>query len=166
MNKLTQEECALLYNTVVELKPSVCLEMGMGDGTKQIAQALRDNDKGLLYTYDINKDAYNETLQVLKENNLLFRIRPYCFDFVKQFQTTLLRKIDFVFLDGNKDPDYTSNCLTYFTDLMPSGSCMILHDWKMNKCSVVREMLSHPDCVWTITDTVDSEFGMCKIIKR
>ncbi len=134
--QLLPDERAFLYNAVIERKPSIVLEVGTwkgGGSTLQIASALASNNKGVLYTCEVDPALYTEAVN----NYSSSRFRDYV-KFHNKPSTILIESMiknnnipDFVFFDGPEDSDLNINDFKLLDQYLPSGSYFCMHDWDL-----------------------------------
>jgi predicted O-methyltransferase YrrM len=168
IGQLHPEERKLLYDTVISMKPSVLVEIGTWKGmgsTYYTSSALKSNNRGLLHTFEINPEFRDEAIGHLRAAGVIEYVRSYLGDFLTEFPKLNINIIDFAFIDGPEDGDYTLRAFNCLNNMMRSKSCIIMHDWKSEKCRCMREILN-TQCGWTIDTILDSEVGICKIIKQ
>jgi SAM-dependent methyltransferase len=125
---IDEATAGLLYNLVCLTQPNIVLEIGTAKGNAAIAigQALEDNKKGILYTID---PIEQELVHIaIKKSGLKKRIN-YLIDYSVSIIPQLnLKKLDFVFIDG--DHSY-ENCSADFNIIKPylyPGSIVVFHD--------------------------------------
>lgn len=164
--QLNPEERQLVYETVLELKPKVCVECGTwkgGGSTFFIASALHELNYGVLLTWEIELEFHNAALEFYRtkddlESHIVF-INADFNEGIKEFFTN----IDFALLDGPDTSEYNVKSLKLLEEKMSVGGIVILHDWNNEKCRGVREYLQ-TETPWETVITLDkTETGMIKI---
>lgn len=105
-NAIHDIEAQLLYGMVRYIKPDNVIEVGTASGASAnaILQALEDNGKGLLYSYDIDPKAGNKI-----DLFLTGRWRFTVCDFIKD--TIELPPAQFAFEDGEHSYEFTRDAL-------------------------------------------------------
>ena len=148
LGQLVHAERELIYRTVYELQPSVCVECGTYNGlgsTLYITQALLENARegrtiGKLYTFETDKTLYEQSKNIYKQ--IFGEIYEQCCVFSNaKFLDGIVNvptPIQFAMLDGPEDQNYTNQSFEYINARMNKGAVIIFHDWKINKCASVR----------------------------
>lgn len=142
------EVSELLYDLVRILKPQTILETGthVGISSSFMAQALEDNKKGELLTFEIESIHRNNALLLWEDLRLKNRITSYL-----QSSLTYVppkdMKIGLLFLDS--EPQLRYDEFVKFWDYVIPGGYIIIHD--LNRC------LGHTDKV--IHDMYDWPWG-------
>jgi hypothetical protein len=118
-----------LYNWISEIRPTLVLEVGTGNGggsTYFISKSIKDNNlNSTVHTCD----------PVRKPDNEFFNV----FDFVKFYKTNsdvmindLLKNNlipDFIMFDGPEDPDVALNDIIVLENFIGDGTYFCMHDW-------------------------------------
>lgn len=106
---ITPGEAQLLYGMVRAMRPITVLEWGTGHGysTLHIAQALKDNRIGHLFTIEQNPLRQGDAMGNIKSKGL-----SDCVDFLKE-PPNALPDIDFAFLDAGHDMKSVQTYLEY-----------------------------------------------------
>lgn len=164
--QLNPEERQLVYETVLELKPKVCIECGTwkgGGSTFFIASALHELNYGVLLTWEIEPEFHKAALEFYStkdelEGHIVFINADFNIG-IKEFFTT----IDFALLDGPDTPEYNVESLKLLEQKMKIGGVVILHDWKYEKCRGIREYLQTETPWEIITILENTETGLAKI---
>lgn len=167
IGQLYPEERKLLYDTVRVHKPNSCVELGTWRGmgsTYYTAKALVDNRRGTIHTFEIDQSLRDQALRNLTDYGVMHVVKSYLGDFITEL-SLLNIAVDFAFLDGPEDGDYTLRSFNLLNPLMRSGSIIIMHDWKSEKCRLMHELLN-TDCGWRIDLVMDTKVGICRIIKK
>jgi predicted O-methyltransferase YrrM len=156
------EERKELYDTIIKSKPNICVECGTwkgGGSTFFIANALSDIGKGKLHTWEINSLFYKEAIAYF---NTLPELKKYVDFNFEDFHLGIekLSKIDFAFLDGPNDPQYTLQSINMLLPKMKSQSYIVLHDWKIQKCQGVKEFINNNKNILIIEKVLNSETGL------
>ncbi len=112
----SKNQCRVLFNLINYQQPNYSLELGtsLGLSTLYMAKAKKDN---VLYTIEGNPDSAhyaNQLFNQYKANN----IKSYIGNFDEQLSEVLsqLKRLDFVFIDGNHRGDAT---IRYFSQVLP-----------------------------------------------
>jgi len=181
--QLFAKERKALYDSIKDRRPEMCLECGTWSGlgsTYFLAHALKENDLGRLHTFDVKPwEKYGRT----PEENLIHfeladRVSFHLEDFIEGVKKLDLNKVDFVFLDGPEESDYTLNSFLFLEDLMPQGSVVFVHDWntasdkpqrdgETPKCEAIKKYLDDSKDKWELSVIVpDTPSGLAKITKK
>jgi predicted O-methyltransferase YrrM len=149
-----------LYETIRRYKPLIVCESGTwlgGGSTYFIAQALRDNGKGVLYTTESNAEFYAAAIQSYEHS--LSRLRPFVdfhFGTSAQIYPSLLEKIgmvDAVLLDGAEDAQETMDEFQMFELFLSPNAIVMAHDWNTDKMLLLRPLLENA-AQWTLRQMV------------
>ena len=183
--QLYPEERRAIYESIKTLKPETCLECGTWSGlgsTYFILHALEENGLGHLDTFDTTAVIKND--RTPRENlfhyGLVNKVSLHLKDFIEGVKELDLKKVDFVFLDGPEESEYTLDCLLLVEDLMPSGSVVFIHDWNVDydkahwgeaaatpKCKATKEYLKSGQKKWDFEMAVsDTPSGLARLFKR
>jgi predicted O-methyltransferase YrrM len=166
--QLTPEERQLLYETVIESKPTISIECGTWKGlgsTFYIALALQQNQNGKLFTYEVNEEFYNIAVEKINGYGLQSFINFHLEDYLEGYKKYNFPTIDFAFLDGPDDPSYALKSLVELENLIPKDKYVILHDWKQEKCQAVKEYILSSN-IWAIDKYIDTMAGMIRIRRK
>lgn len=121
------EIAEFLYSLVRVLKPANILETGthLGVSTLYMALALRENEKGLIYTYEIIPQLLERAEQLWSDFKGLNR---YISPLLESSLTTnyFPKEIDFLFLDS--EPGYRFDELNRFWPYLKVGGMVVIHD--------------------------------------
>ena len=157
--QMTTAERELLYNTVVGCRPAIAFEVGTWEGggsTYFISGALVDNNYGILYTIERDLVAH----QRAKDNFFLWpQHAQHSILFNGESQIIfppILRSLgqaDFVFLDGENDPESTVRDYQMFLPYMFAGSMLACHDWTAPKMERLKQIVGS---AFKQVDAVDS----------
>jgi len=146
--QLNDEDRALLYNSVLELKPANIFEVGTfkgGGSTLQLARGLKENGKGVLFTCEIDFERYNQAASgFFNEYPELYRLINFQRGAALEVFPSILRaegKADMVFMDGCDDGQTNLDEFKMFEPYMRPGSVFLMHDWGCLKASMVRPYL-------------------------
>tara|TARA_R100000353_G_scaffold113389_2_gene81166 strand:- start:116 stop:907 length:792 start_codon:yes stop_codon:yes gene_type:complete len=136
--------CYLLYSLIRMEQPNTVVELGTGLGTCAllVAQALKENNKGIIWTIDNGADwaDYKESFQKIFKthkdyfNSLIkkFNLKPFIklisnFDISKNLVYDPKKKIDILFVDAqDSDPLSCMNVLRGYLPLMNSRSSIFI----------------------------------------
>lgn len=120
-----------LYNYVKTLKPNVILELGTGVGgsTYYMASALKENNKGVIYTCDPFKGPSDIFIQEFK--NILFYERILSNEFIKKLIKDNIIP-DFIFFD-QPGPETPLEDFKLLKSYLKIGTVFSMHDWDENK---------------------------------
>jgi tRNA A58 N-methylase Trm61 len=145
---LDPKEHKALYDAIVESSPKNVFEIGTrkgGGSTLYILQALRKLNKGTLHTVEIKPEAYNDAVQLYKKKfpGLLPFGKFYLGKSTDVFGKILekMDKVDFLFLDGEENPDSTMVEYDLFRNKFKKGSRLACHDWKISKMKKLKPVL-------------------------
>lgn len=118
-----------LYNYVLEYKPSIILETGAGLGggsTYYMSKALKQNNKGVLYTCDPLRSVHINLLEEFKGIT----------NYVRTTSKLLIEKMikddnipDFIFFDGPEDPKIALDDIKLIENHLKPGTIFSMHDW-------------------------------------
>ena len=136
--------CYLLYSLIRMEQPNTIVELGTGLGTCALlaAQALKENNKGMIWTIDNGsdwdnvKEDFEKTFKTHKDyfNNLIkkFNLKPFI-KFISNFDTSKnlvydpKKKIDMLFADSqDSDPVGCMDILRCYLPLMNSRSSIFI----------------------------------------
>ena len=181
--QLFPEERKALYDSIKDCRPEICLECGTWSGlgsTYFLAHALKENDFGELHTFDIK--LWEKHGRTPEENLIHFeladRVSFHLEDFTEGVKKLNLNKVDFAFLDGPEESDYTLNSFLLLEDLLHQGSVVFVHDWNTSsdkperdgetpKCGAIKEYLDNSKNRWELSVVVpDTPSGLAKITKK
>lgn len=126
---ITPEEGELLYALVRSVKPTICVETGTHKSlsTHYIAEALKENGKGHVYTCDphdwgVDTSDGNIRLSPLKEWMTYKNMRGD--EFVPP------GKIDFLFLDGAHEKHEVLSEFGHYLPYLAPDAIVVFHDCK------------------------------------
>ncbi len=135
----------LLYETVREVRPARCFEIGTwkgGGSTLFIAQALCDNGRGVLHTIEVDPDLAAEAKRGYGRYlpHLLPHVGFHVGDYVHEYAEILhaVGGVDLLFLDGAEDAHETLAQYEFFLPFISAGSVLLVHDWRTEKARLVR----------------------------
>lgn len=148
LGQMYSAERKVLYETITQLKPRQCYEIGTftgGGSTYFISKAFSDIGSGLLITMESDTHYYNKAVsyfaQKLPEQNK-------CITFVFNDSTVAFDKyipndgkVDCVFFDGAEDGDETLRQFKYFEPYFKSGSIIMFHDWNTEKTIAIKPII-------------------------
>lgn len=119
------EVSEFLYSLVRMIKPQLALETGthIGVSAIYIAQALENNSKGELFTFEIIPQHFKSSQQLFKEVGLSHRIKGMLLD-AQKFDTKV--SIDFLFLDS--EPQLRFDEFVKFWPSVTPGGFIAVHD--------------------------------------
>lgn len=130
IEKLPQDDSAhrslrdWIANYIGKVKPRICVEIGTHRGVTalRIADALRENGSGLLYTIDPHEYGFLDNLKKFPELN----------DYVlyRQIKSVELNVdgIDFLFVDGRHEYKIVREEIKHFLPLLSKGAFVLFHD--------------------------------------
>ena len=142
-----EREC--LYEIIRDAKPDYCFEIGTytgGGSTYFISEALKDNNKGRLFTIENNqflyKKAINRYKKYIKNNyhfvDFIFSSSPTVFEkYLKEKDKKIM-----IFLDGAEESNQTLEQYNFFLPYLRDGTIMALHDWNTEKTIKVRPIIN------------------------
>lgn len=170
--QMTKEEREFIKNSVSLCKPEFLVECGTwkgGGSTLAIGEAIHDQNKGMLYTFEQNKEIYDiaQTDFQKEHPGIAKYIKFHNDDFIEGLQRLKLLRIDFALLDGpgtRKNNCYMVKALEVVGNLMSNGGIVILHDWNKIKCEIVKSVIFCSG-EWNVDAVIDTEMGICRIIK-
>lgn len=143
-------ERKLIYDIVRQTQPTICVECGTWKGagsTYFISNALCENNKGILHTWETDVELFNFAVNFYNDKpNLKAVIRFNNSDFLAGIKQ--LTSIDFALLDGPDWPDYTLEQVKYLETIMHKNDHVIIHDWNVEKCSKVKPYLYSGQKQW------------------
>ena len=152
----------LLYNLVIERKPTELFEVGFmlgGGSTYYITSALAENRHGMLYSSDIDKECFDYVEGVYGGElvELGKHVKFYLGDCLTVFQSIIndLDSIDFVLLDGLNDAHETVSAYNMFVPKLKAGSVIALHDWCAEKCRLIKPILESDNSLTNIVASND-----------
>lgn len=125
-----------LFKIIREFKPKICLELGTGLGisSSYIGAALKINKYGKLLTIEGSPARAHFSKIVLKKlllNNVLVEVG--WFKEVLDRILDDLKKIDFIFLDGNHEMNSTLYYFNKFLPYLSKDSIIVLDDIRWSK---------------------------------
>ena len=142
IGQLLPAERTALHQTVLQMKPEICVEIGTWKGagsTLQIVSALDINQKGFLHTCEPDSAMHKIATEYYATTGQQFLPR---LTLHKKTSTELIKdliskkiKVDFFFADGPEDPDLAVQDFKMIEPLMAPGSVFAAHDW-LNEESV------------------------------
>lgn len=120
------EVSEFIYSFVRMLKPDMVLETGthIGVSSTYIAQALEDNNRGTIATFEIIPQHFNSAAALFNEQGLSHRIQSFLMD-AQQFDASGIN-IDFLFLDSEPQLRF-DEFLKFYPNVRPGGFILI-HD--------------------------------------
>jgi cephalosporin hydroxylase len=156
--QMNPEERQALYNLVMEVKPETVCEVGTargGGSTYFISSALRNLNKGVLYTCENNQEFFDYALALYNSADDLRGLEQYINfnygDSEKVFTKLLpqIKKPDIVFLDGGASSIKMVYDFTMFRPFIPTGKYLACHDWVNGKSCYLRPVIQN-DCDWKL----------------
>jgi predicted O-methyltransferase YrrM len=153
-----------LYDLVKQSRPLICVECGTwqgGGSTYYIASALKENGCGKLFTWEIHKPFFDVATDFFnnKKPDLKEVIQLHLEDFHIGLNNHSC--IEFAFLDGPDTPEYNIKSLEMLSKKMPLGKFVALHDWKIEKCSKVKQWITeHTKDFKIISEITYTETGL------
>jgi cephalosporin hydroxylase len=160
--QMNPSERQLLFNLITNAKPDVVCEVGTcrgGGSTYFIARALANNEKGMLYTCETNKEFYDFARNLFATDPDFKGLEEYVeFNLGSSYDVFTKRKaigfdnvlesigsIDVCLLDGGADRLSIVYDFAMFRPYIPVGKYLVVHDWEekdYDKCKVLREVLN------------------------
>jgi predicted O-methyltransferase YrrM len=137
-----------LYDSIREMKPDYCFEIGTwtgGGSTFFISKALKDNNKGKLFTIEnyepLHKKAIRRYKKFIKGNfpfiDFILSSTPKVFEkYLKEEN-----KSHMIFLDGAEDGAQTLEQYYFFKPYFKKGTVLALHDWNTEKTIKVKPVI-------------------------
>ena len=137
-----------LYDSIREMKPDYCFEIGTwtgGGSTFFISKALKDNNKGKLFTIENYEPLYKKAIRRYKK----FIKESYSFiDFILSSTPNVFEKYlkeenknHMIFLDGAEDGKQTLEQYNFFKPYFKKGTVLALHDWNTEKTVKVKPVI-------------------------
>lgn len=113
-----------IYDLVRTEKPSICVEVGTHKGVTAlyIASALRDNEKGMLYTVDPTDYGIENILKGFDD------VRPHITYLQKKGIELEIDNIDFLFIDGFHEYECVRDEIQHFLPRLNDGAHVLFHD--------------------------------------
>jgi len=146
--QMYKAERKALYNIVKEAKPDYCFEIGTytgGGSTFFISKALKDNNKGKLFTIESDQFLFNKAKSRYKK--YLKGQFPFV-EFINSSNPTVFEKFlresnktNIIFLDGAEDGKQTLAQYNFFKPYFRNGTILALHDWKTEKTMQVKPII-------------------------
>lgn len=174
--QMYKAERKALYDAVINMKPDYCFEIGTytgGGSTFFISKALKDNNKGRLFTTEndefLYKKAKSRYEKYIKSQSpfieFIFSDKPDVFEKYLQEEN----KTNFIFLDGAEDGNQTLEQYNFFKKYFKNGTILALHDWNTEKTVQVKPIILQ-DSNWTklveLNKPVSIGFAIFKYIKK
>lgn len=153
---LMNEERQALYETILKEKPETCFEIGTwkgGGSTFFISSALKENNKGILYTIDCDPGMYGYAKNLYETR--LQDLKPFinfnCGRSLEIYPAILksIAKLDFVFMDGENNADQTVKEYEMFNPYLKSESILSCHDWDIEKMENLKKIILN-DSSWIL----------------
>lgn len=129
--QLMPQERTMLYEAVIEAKPSVVLEVGTwkgGGSTWQIVEALKKNAKGILYTCETEGEFFNEAKALYYENPFIKMHLMKSSDLISYMMEELIIP-DFIFFDGPEDETTAVEDFLAIDPIVKKGTIFMMHDF-------------------------------------
>jgi predicted O-methyltransferase YrrM len=149
--QLWRAERRLLYDTVRDVEPGNCFEIGTwkgGGSTLFIAQALHDNGSGVLHTIETDARIAAQANQAYEKHlpRLLRHVQFHAGDYRSEYAAIIASagSVDFLFLDGAEDSSQTLAQYEFFLPHLRAGSVVAVHDWFTEKARLVKTVLEDP----------------------
>lgn len=170
IGQLHQPERELLYNSVLTTKPKICVECGTwkgGGSTYFITKALHELGEGILHTFEINETFHNiaKNTYIKEQSHLQPYVKLYLEDFCDGITRLNLPRIDFAFLDGPENGEYSLKAFQLIEPFIPIGGYIVMHDWKSEKSRILNTYLLD-SWNWGIDTILNTEVGICRVIKN
>jgi predicted O-methyltransferase YrrM len=164
----------VLYETVRDLKPHHCFEIGTwlgGGSTLMIARALRANGFGQLHTVEIDEEVHARAVAAYRSH--LPELRPFVEFHAGNYRDVFpglleeSRGADFFVLDGAEDGEQSLEQLQFFEQRSHLGTTLFAHDWETEKMRLVRPRLEESD-QWSLERVVGppSSVGLAVAVRR
>lgn len=120
----SETERLFLYSLVRAISPEVAVEIGTHKGLTAlyIAQALYDNQKGILHTTDpsdYGQDSNFGKFPVLKNFIKVHKVKGEDLD---------IDKVDFLFIDGFHEEEYVVAEFNHFAQRLSEKAVVVFHD--------------------------------------
>jgi predicted O-methyltransferase YrrM len=138
IGQLLRAERTALHQTVLDLRPEVCLEVGTWKGagsTLQIAAALSINNKGHLHTCEPDPLLHATASAYYGPDGpgadfatFLTLHKKTSGELIQQLANSG-RRIDFAFFDGPEDADVALQDFLALQPLTKPGAVLAVHDW-------------------------------------
>lgn len=147
---------ALIYDTVLELRPRACYEVGTyngGGSTFFIGSALARNGAGILHSIEIDPGLHGAASDSLAA--YAPEITPHLALHLGDYRDVLpplldVHGVDFFMLDGAEDAEQTLEQLHFFEQWAKPGTRLIAHDWNTDKCAGLRAEIQSAGSRWVI----------------
>lgn len=151
---MNPSERKVLYDLCIDTRPEIVIETGTcrgGGSTYFISTALRNNEKGRLYTCENNKEFYDYAIDLYnreftEQKNYVKFLFGNSLDEISRYLPIIQSKhggIDIALVDGGES---SMLCVYDFTMLRPFikvGGYFICHDWDNGKTQYLRPILEN-----------------------
>lgn len=131
--QLMPAERALLNETVRKYAPNVVLEIGTwkgGGSTYSIYSALQSNQKGHLYTCELDEGNYNQAVGYYKDAKGISLYNCYGYQLIEKLIAENIN-VDFAMFDGSEDPKESLDDFKLLDDHLKPGAIFMAHDWDL-----------------------------------
>jgi predicted O-methyltransferase YrrM len=146
--QMYKAERKALYDAIRDQKPDYCFEIGTytgGGSTFFISKALKDNNKGKLFTIENYQPLYQKAVKrykkFIKEN---YPFIDFILSSTPEVFTKYLNeenKSHMIFLDGAEDGQQTLEQYNFFKPYFKKGTILALHDWNTEKTVKVKPVI-------------------------
>jgi glycosyltransferase involved in cell wall biosynthesis len=151
-----------LYETVRDLNPQSCIEIGTwsgGGSTYFIGRALSENGGvGRLYSSECNKEFFERSKKNIESMNEISGvvIPVFTCDIDELINIALKENslIDFALLDGAEDSAQSLIQFERVSSIIPSGGQIAFHDWHTEKMKKVKEIIESSED-WELLTKLD-----------
>jgi predicted O-methyltransferase YrrM len=155
--QMNPEERKLLYDTVMQYRPEICVENGTcrgGGSTYYIASALAnleelDGVKRTLHTTEMKKEFFDYALNLYSDIGALAHLRKYVefhfgnsLNLLREFAMTF-PKVDLLMLDGGHDSMVEVYDFCSIRPIIPIGGLVCFHDWQDGKTDYIRPIIKN-----------------------
>jgi hypothetical protein len=186
--QLNQIERNYLHNLVIDKKPDIILESGTwygGGSTLAMVSALKNNNKGILYTYETHIPFYNVATKYYRNSIYYNYIKLLNEDFViaiSNLGEDFYKKVSIVFLDGGDEnqfgqlklpicmyPESSENLASFkiLENKVNRGTHVICHDWLVEngRGTFIKWYLDLKKWEGWKLEFLEQSYGMAHLIK-
>lgn len=176
-----------LYALTLGIKPQIIIESGTwkgGGSTYFLVSALKKNQKGILYTYEEQKQFYDIAFNFYNTEEWKPYIKLFNEDFVKamiNINQEILDNTSLIFLDGgdetvegqlklpaNKYPEHSENLASFkiLEKRIKTGTSVVCHDWLGGRGEWIKIYLDSKKWEgWKLLYLNTNSVGMSHLIK-